>query len=165
MGEGERQRPSADDDPRLRRDRRVGARRRRRPRGKLRPRPRSGRLARSGSAAVHHRRQAEAAGDQQARQHVSAPTVDPWSTGGAALCGGARHAARPMGESANGEDPSQCRGRRLRQQAGEDRLGGPATRRTICRHGSTGGGVRVQAVGRKAPTGKRCLREGDDEMA
>jgi len=46
-------------------DHRVGSRRRRRSCGKLRPRPRSRRLARSGSAAVHHRRQAEAAGDQQ----------------------------------------------------------------------------------------------------
>ena len=49
--------------------------------------------------AVHHRRQAEAARYQQARQQVSAPTADPRSARGAALCGRARHAARPMGES------------------------------------------------------------------
>ena len=52
--------PSVDDDTGLRRDRRFGSRRRRRSCGKLRPRPRHGGLARSGSAAIHHRRQAEA---------------------------------------------------------------------------------------------------------
>jgi hypothetical protein len=60
-----------------------------------------------------------------------------------------------MGESADDEDPSQCRGRRLRQQAGKDRVGGPATWREVRRCGSAGGGVefgyRTQNVHR--PTG------------
>ena len=60
---------------------------RRRSCGKLRARPRSRRLARSGFAAVHHRRQAEAAGDQQARQQIFAQAADPWSASGSAVCG------------------------------------------------------------------------------
>ena len=66
----------------------------------LRARARSRRVARPGSTSVHDRRQAEAARDQQARQQISAQAADPWSARGAALCGRARHAARPMGESA-----------------------------------------------------------------
>ncbi len=85
--EGERCGPSTDDDPRLRRDCRVGACRRRRSGGKLRPRPRSCGLARPSSSTVRHRRQAEALGHQQARQQLSAQTVDPRSPRGAALCG------------------------------------------------------------------------------
>jgi transposase len=58
-------------------------------------------------------------------------TVDPWSACGSALCGRARHAAWPVGERADEQDPSQRRGRRLGQQAGEDRLGGAAARETV----------------------------------
>jgi hypothetical protein len=66
MGEGERRGPSVDDDTGLRRDCCVGSRRpgpieMSRSCGELQPWPRHGRLARSGPAAVHHRRQAEAA--------------------------------------------------------------------------------------------------------
>ena len=77
LGERERRGPPADNDSRCRRDHRVGSRRRRRSRGKLRPRPRSRRVARSGSTAVHHWRQAEASRYQQARQQVFAQAVDP----------------------------------------------------------------------------------------
>jgi hypothetical protein len=122
---------------------------------KLRPRARSRRMARSGPATVHHRRQAEAARDQQARQQIPAQTADPWSTRGAALCGRTRHAARPMGERAHEPRPSKRRGRRLRQQAGPNRLGGVAARRTVHRPRNAGGGVefgyRAQRVHR--PTG------------
>jgi len=36
---------------------------------------------------------------------------------------------------------TQCRGRRLRQQAGPDRLGSVAARKTVCRQGIAHGGV------------------------
>ena len=79
---------------------RLGAGRRGRPGGKLRSRSRSRRLARSGSTAVHDRRQTEAARHQQARQQISAQAVDPRRASGVALCRRARHAARPVGEGA-----------------------------------------------------------------
>ena len=66
----------ADDDPWLRPDYRIGARCRCRSSGKFRPRPRSRRMAGLGSQAVHYRGQAEAARNQQARQQVSAQTID-----------------------------------------------------------------------------------------
>ena len=74
----------------------------------------------------------------------------------------------PLGRWAKGAHeprPSQCRGRRLRQQAGQDRLGGAAARRTVCRHRNAGGGVELIDRGSKASTANRGLREGDDEMA
>ena len=63
--------------PGLRPDYRIGARCRCRGRAEeFRPRSRSRRMAWLGSEAVHHRRQAEAARNQQARQQVSAQTID-----------------------------------------------------------------------------------------
>ena len=79
--------------------------------------------------------------DQQARQQISAQAIDPRSARGVAPCGGARHAAGSMGESADDEGPSQCRGRRLRQQTGEDRLGGASPWRTVCRQRNADGGL------------------------
>ena len=61
LGEGERRGQSADDDPWLRPDYRIGARCRCRSSGKFRPRSRSRRMAGLGSQAVHYRGQAEAA--------------------------------------------------------------------------------------------------------
>ena len=119
------------DNPRRRPDRRIRPCRRHRSGGKLRPRAQSRRVARPGSPSVHNWRQAEAARDQQARQQIPAQAADPWSACGSALCGRARHAAWPVGERADEQDPSQCRGRRLGQQAGEDRLGGAAARETV----------------------------------
>ena len=55
LGEAERRGSPTDDNSRRRRDRRIRPCRRRRFGGKLRARARSRRLARSGSAAVHHR--------------------------------------------------------------------------------------------------------------
>jgi hypothetical protein len=104
-------------------------------------------------------RQAEAARYQQARQQIPAPTADPWSARGAALCGRARHAARPMGERSLKSRPPQRCDRRLRQQAGEDRLGGAAARRTVRRHRNAGGGIELGRSRSKRPTVNRGLRE------
>ena len=82
-----------------------------------------------------------------------------------ALRGRARHAARPMGERADEPRPSQCCDRRLRQQAGENRLGGAAARRTVRRHRNAGGGIELGRSRSKRPSVNRGLREGDDEMA
>jgi hypothetical protein len=49
---------------------------------------------------------------------------------------------------------------RLRQQAGEDRLGGPATRRTIRGQGSTAGGLEV----RRSDTKRRSARDVCDRV-
>ena len=117
------------------------------PIGKLRPWTRSRRVARPGSPSVHHWRQAEAARNQQTRQQVSAQTVDPWSARRAALYSGARHAAWPVGERADEQDPSQCRGRRLGQQAGEDRCSA-GNRLTPGRYPWP---PRIRSVGAKAP--------------
>src|SRR5271165_496849 len=46
-----------------------------------------------------------------------------------------------MGERPHEPRPSQCRGGRLRQQAGQDRLGGAAAERAICPNGQDDGGV------------------------
>ncbi len=88
---------------------------------------------------------------------------DPWSARRLALRGRARHPARPLGKGADEEGPSQCRGRRLRQQAGENRLGGAPAWRTVHRHAD--GGLEFGRSDAKRPTADRCLREGDDEMA
>ena len=87
LGEGERRGSPVDHDPRDRGDCRLRPCRRCWSGGELRPWTGSRRMARSGPSTVHHRRQAEAARDQQARQQIPAPTADPWSACGAALCG------------------------------------------------------------------------------
>ena len=103
-------------------------------------------LAGSGSATVHHRRQAEALGTSKRGNKYLRRRVDPWRARRAAPCGGARHAARSMGERAPEPRSSQCRGRRLRQQAGQDRLGGAAARRKVCRYGNADGGVESWSI-------------------
>ena len=91
--------------------------------------------------------------------------ANPWSARRLAIRGRARHPARPLGKGADEKGPSQCRGRRLRQQAGEDCLGGAATRRMVRRHRNADGGLEFGRSDAKRPTADRCLREGDDEMA
>ena len=64
------------------------------------------------------------------------------------------------------ESRSSQRGRcRVRQQAGENRLGGAAARRTVRRHRNADGGLEFGRSDAEHPTVNRCLREGDDEMA
>jgi transposase len=78
---------------------------------------------------------------------------------------GNRDAAWPMGESAY-ESRSSQRGRcRLRQQAGEDCLGGAAARRTVRRHRNAGGGIELGRSRSKRPSVNRGLREGNDGIA
>src|ERR1700677_217626 len=75
-----------------------------------------------------------------------------------------RYSAWTMGQRALEPRPSQRCDRRLCQQAGENRLGGAAARRTVRRHRSGG----VEELGRsrsKRPSVNRGLREGDDGMA
>jgi hypothetical protein len=60
--------------------------------------------------------------------------------------------------------PQRC-DRRLRQQAGEDRLGGVEARRTVRRHKNAGGGIELSRSRSKRPSVNRCLREGDNGMA
>jgi Transposase IS116/IS110/IS902 family len=76
-----------------------------------------------------------------------------------------RDTARPVGEGPHEPRPSQRRGRSLRQQPGPDRPGDAAARGTVCRRRNVHGGVEAWSFGAKRRTVKKCLREGDDEMA
>jgi transposase len=119
----------------------------------------------SGSSSVHHRRETEASRHQQARQQISSQIADPRRASGIALCRRTRHAARPVGQIAAEPGTPQCRRRGVRQQAGQDCLGGAAPRRKVCRQGHARGGV---AVGRSELEGAvRSMRfaSGDIEMA
>src|ERR1700722_12004589 len=58
-----------------------------------------------------------------------------------------------MGEGTCKSRPPQRCDRRLRQQAGEDRLGGAAARRTVRRHRNAGGGIEPGRSRSKHPTG------------
>src|ERR1700677_441183 len=60
-----------------------------------------------------------------------------------------------MGERAPEPRSSHGRGRRLRQQAGQDRLGGAAARGKICRYRNADGGVRVPPIGPTASNGRQ----------
>ena len=80
-------------------------------------------LARLGPLAVHHRRQIEAARDQQARQQIPAPTADPRGARGVAPCRRARHSTWLVGPRGDQPRPSQYRCCGVRQQAGSNCLG------------------------------------------
>src|ERR1700733_2420828 len=67
-----------------------------------------------------------------------------------------------MGEGTRKSRPSQRCDRRLRQQAGKNRLGGAAARRTVRRHRNAGGGIELGRSRSKRPTVNRGLREGND---
>ena len=60
---------------------------------------------------VDDRRQAEAHGDQQARQQISAHASDPWSTGGTATSRREGNDTWTMGKEFAQPCPSECRGR------------------------------------------------------
>ena len=109
----------------------------------FRARSRPGGVVGSGPTSVHHRRQTEASWHQQARQPISSQAADPRRESGVTPCRRARHAARPMGQSAAGARPSQCRHCGVRQQARQDRLGGATARRRVRRQGTALGGVVV----------------------
>src|SRR5580700_5568063 len=64
-----------------------------------------------------------------------------------------------MGEGTRKSRPSQRCDRRLRQQAGKNRLGGAAARRTVRRHRNAGGGIELGRARSKRPTVNRvCER-------
>ena len=83
-------------------------------------------LARARSTAAHNGRQAAAAGDQQAREHLSPDSTDPRRQSRATQPGESRYGTGRMAARAPGPVSSQHRGGGPRQQTGEDRMGNHA---------------------------------------
>ena len=124
-----------------------------------------GGLARSGSAAVHHRRQAEAvwgsasAGNKYLRKQLihGARAALPYVAERDTPLGRWAKAlmAAPIAMSRSSPSPTSWRGSPGRSCDAESHLPPRDDRRRL----------RGQAVGRKASIAYGCLREGDDEMA
>ena len=118
-------------DPGHRAHRRDGHRRRHRQRRSIPQGTRLRRMARPCATAVLDRRQGEAAGHQQARQHLPAQDADPWRTS----CRDAHQARslpdRSMDERTRSTSAAQRAGCRDGQQARPHRLGGALQRRRL----------------------------------
>jgi hypothetical protein len=126
--------------------------------------PGSGRLARPRSPTAHHRRQASASRDIQARQHLSAHLAYPRCPGSVALAVAERHAARPVAQS---DDRARCspqrRACRTREQAGADRLGNFAQGNRF-RPQLPGSGVNSSAAHQRAWPNEVCRKDRKDGL-
>ena len=131
----------------------------------LRARARSRRVARPGSPSVHNWRQAELLGiSKRGNKYLRRQLIH----GARAALPYVAERDTPLGRWAKGlrkSRPSQRCHRRLRPQAGKNRLGGAAARRTVRRHRNASGGIELGRSRSKRPTVNRGLREGNDGMA